>query len=372
MGLQQVVESTVVVDAGVWWLTQTAPPRDPTGSFAGSLPGQIMLSSGARDALAQVRVELWDERPPWQAGWEDRCELLYRADVEDTLLVPHGTSWPEALEGLDLTGWRHVRVVVLARGRYQVDRDAFPDERPVEHWLVQLYPDPVEGGTHPMDLEPLRVAQDPRVRDIGEVSPWDLALHASQRAGWSDAILGASSLVRLREGLRRLRRPATVQEILEVTSSDMSGSSPGASARLSQLAWGGAGRPLSTWDEHVNAYVALDILVIHDPETRAVLPHPAPRQAWDTPGIDPDELRRARRTAASRYLLLAEDIVGLLEWCPDGRLDVGVRQLATRLSAPVSAVEGALEHLETGRRITLVRHSGTGGSDVTVSLQQAL
>ncbi|MFS0703145.1 hypothetical protein AB6N23_01350 [Cellulomonas sp. 179-A 9B4 NHS] len=111
-------------------------------------------------------LERWDARPPWQAGWEDRAELVYRAlDPEDAILTLYGN--PDEPGGeIDLSGMRHVRVVVLARGRYDSEDDddgADLARPPVEQWLVQLYPDPVEGGTNPLGLEPPRLAQDQRL-----------------------------------------------------------------------------------------------------------------------------------------------------------------------------------------------------------------
>ncbi|MFS0703146.1 hypothetical protein AB6N23_01355 [Cellulomonas sp. 179-A 9B4 NHS] len=146
-----------------------------------------------------------------------------------------------------------------------------------------------------------------------------------------------------------------MDELVACTSLDWSDAPAGASTRLALHAWGDGSRPLTTWDEHVDAYVALRILALDDARTRVVFPHPSPQQAWHRAGIDPEELRHARQTATVRYAALAEDVMGLLDWQADGRLDVTLHRLAIRLACSVTALEGALASLESGRMATVVR-----------------
>jgi len=124
-------------------------------TYAASEPGRVGMSCGTSRAVAHVRLELWDGRPPAPAPeWEDCDELPWLTLPGAGPVLVSGFDGPTDEPGLDLGGLGDGRVQVLASGRH---RDEYIDpapgpEVPPERWLLRWWSTP--GLTTGMDGAP--------------------------------------------------------------------------------------------------------------------------------------------------------------------------------------------------------------------------
>jgi hypothetical protein len=123
------------------------------------------MSCGSQFAAAEVRLELWDGRPPSDADhFEEWDGLPWRTIPADPAVVQvvgwGGEGGPDDdTVGLHLNGLTEGRVDVYASGRSRY-RDRYPEElasQQAEQWLLRWWPDTED--TPEMLRQPRRVLE---------------------------------------------------------------------------------------------------------------------------------------------------------------------------------------------------------------------
>lgn len=333
-------------------------------TYAASEPGRVGMSCGTSRAVAHVRLELWDGRPPAPAPeWEDCDELPWLTLPGAGPVLVSGFDGPTDEPGLDLGGLGDGRVQVLASGRH---RDEYIDpapgpEVPPERWLLRWWSTP--GLTTGMDGAPRRSA-GPRRGEASRRTGWQAAVHALRQTGWYSELGGLRGFEEILTAVQHLGRPCSPQEIVAglrvrdqgagrhnwdspVLGDGSSASLPPWDVQVShpklvRIAVAAGMPQIATFGDALTALLQLGLLAqCEAPQPGLLVPNPAPRPVWEVVELD-DGQRHAAQTSGlyADFQAGQLDLLHLLRWAGPHGLTATPRQVALRLAVPVQEVLG--------------------------------
>jgi hypothetical protein len=136
-----------------------------TGLFASTCAGSVAMRCGSKYAAAEVRLELWDGRPPRDTDHFEEWDGLPWRTVPTDRAVVQVTGWGgeggpgDNTVGLHLNGMTEGRVDVYASGRarYGYDHLEGLGSQEPEKWQLRWWPD--SEGIPEMLRPPRRVSQ---------------------------------------------------------------------------------------------------------------------------------------------------------------------------------------------------------------------
>lgn len=335
-----------------------------TMTYAASEPGRVGMFCGTSQAVADVRLELWDGPPPAPAPeWEDCDELPWLTLPGAGPVLVSGFDGPTGEPGLDLGGLVDGRVQVLASGRHRygyIDPAPGP-EVPPERWLLRWWSTP--GPTTGMDGPPRRFA-GPLRGEASRRTGWQAAVHALRQTGWYSELGGLRGFDEILTAVHYLGRPCSTQEIAEGLrvreqggerhdwDSPVLGEASSASPppwevqvsypKLGRIGVAAAMPQIATFGDALTALLRLGLLArCEAPQPGLLVPNPAPRPVWEVLELD-DAQRRAAQTSGlyADFQAGQLDLLHVLRWAGTHGLTATPRQIALRLAVSAQDILG--------------------------------
>lgn len=359
---------------------------DPWGlmtTFAATVPGEIALSAGAKNADTRVRLERWDGRPDWVGDeWEDCDELPWAPVPGGGRLSVQGFDPPTG-EGLLVEDMGTARVQVFASGRHQYSPGDIEGTAP-ERWLIRLWPEPAP--TDALAGPPRRVAGP--LPYFYQRSPWQAAVHGWRVSGWSSRLSSLHAFGAIENAVSLVGRPFERDDLVPFPgsfgwTSPVNGSVPmtpetravypGPFELLERLATASGLPEVATFADAFTCLLRLGLIARCDtPSGERLVPNPAPDPV--SPVLElPDAVRRVRHVRLAPHIdvgYLEGDLETLVRWSPSG-LVTTARSIAVRLSVPTEDVVDALRIRALSRPGALDVDPHGIGPDTTVTLRAA-
>ncbi|MFJ4767712.1 hypothetical protein ACIP88_01170 [Streptomyces uncialis] len=110
------------------------------GLCGAATPGLLWLVTGLHTGSVGFTVEVHDQAPPLDAGWEEIVEASFRPASTSTALVEWGgeDSWDLGLDEID----HRVRYCAARMDTANQQDTRFPDEPELDRYLLQFWPAP--------------------------------------------------------------------------------------------------------------------------------------------------------------------------------------------------------------------------------------